>query len=265
MATATSEISVKTVDYPALAADSRQMQIIASNLGGEPMRESDLVRVKTPLGGATQWSIDNNGNVETTDEIVGLLVGVGKRGTLWPSEDPTDQRPVVVTTDLKRGYRVSNDLGTIDPAVLEKYRVGDGEYDWYRLANGPEFGYGSARSGSGRRCKESRVLAILRQGETWPILVTVGPGSLRNIIPFLKRLPCFQHEAVVGLKLTKAKGKGGQPYSQIVPRLVGQVSIAQGDVAKRVYADPIEEMFTAPPLASSIDRDDLGDSEGDDL
>lgn len=263
MATATTEISVKTVDYPALSADSRQMQIIAANLGGEPMREMDLVRVKTPLGGATQWSIEVQGNVETTDEIAGLLVGVGMRGTLWPSEDPTDQRPVIVTTDLRRGYRVSNDLGTIDPAVLERYRIGDGEYDWFRLANSAEFGYGTSRSGSGRRCKESRVLAILRQGETWPLLVTVGPGSLRNIIPFLKRLPCFRHEAVVGLKLVKAKGKGGQPYSQIVPRLIGQVSVAQGEVAKKVYADPIEEMFSAPPLATSVEADDLGD--GDDL
>lgn len=261
MATTSTEISVKTVDYPALAADSRQMQIIASNLGGEPMRETDLVRVKTPLGGSTTWTIDQNGNIETTDEIVGLIVGIGKRGTLWPSEDPTDQRPVIVTTDLRRGFRVSNDLGTIDPAVLERFRVREGEYDWFRLANSAEFGYGTSRSGSGRRCKESRILAILRQGETWPILVTVGPGSLRNVVPFLKRLPCFPHEAVIGLKLSKAKGKGGQPYSQIVPRLVGQVSIEQGAVAKKVYADPIEEMFSAPPLATSVDRDDL---DGDD-
>ena len=257
-------IQAKTVDYPALAADSRQMAIIAKNLGDEPMRETDLVRVKTPLGGSTTWSIDNNGNVETTDEIVGLLVGVGKRGTLWPSEDPTEQRPVIVSTDLRVGYRVSNDLGTIDPAALDRFRLKEGEYDWFRLANSAEFGYGTARSGSGRRCKEARVLAILRQGETWPILVTVGPGSLRNVIPFLKRLPCFTHEAVVGLKLVKAKGKGGQPYSQIVPRLIGQVSIEQGNVAKRVYADPIEAMFSTPPLAASVDASDLGD-DGDDL
>lgn len=245
---ATTALSTKTVDYPALAPNSRQMQIIAANLEGEQMNETDLVRVKTPLGGATQWTIDVDGNVETTDEIVGLLVGVGKKGILWPAEDPSESRPVLVSNDLQIGYRVSDDLGTIDPDALERYRIGDRKYDWAALANSVEFGYGSSRSGSGKRCKEARVLAILRQGETWPILVTVGPGSLRNIIPFLKRLPCFPHEAVVGLKLTKAKGKGGQPYSQIVPRLVGQLSEEQGEVARRTYADPIRAMFAAPPI-----------------
>jgi hypothetical protein len=257
---ATAELSVKTVDYPALAPDSRQMAIIAANLEGEQMHETDLVRVKTPLGGATQWTIDVDGNLTMTDEIVGLLVGVGKKGVLWPEEDPSDARPVIVTNDLQIGYRVSDDIGTsIRPESLEKYRIGDRKYDWVSLSNGPEFGYGSGRGGTGKRCKEARVLAILRQGETWPILVTVGPGSLRNIIPFLKRLPVFPHEAVIGLKLSKAKGRGGQPYSQIVPRLVGTITPEQGEVAKRVYADPVRAMFTAPPIAAAVEADDLGE------
>lgn len=256
---ATAELAVKTVDYPALSPDSRQMQIIAANLEGEGMQETDLVRVKTPLGGATQWSIDVDGNVTTTDEIVGLLVGVGKRGVLWPEEDPSEMRPVLVTNDLQIGYRVSDELGSIAPEALERYRIGDRKYDWVSLSNGPEFGYGSGRNGNGKRCKEARVLAILRHGETWPILVTVGPGSLRNIIPFLKRLPVFPHEAVVGLRLVKAKGKAGQPYSQIVPRLVGTITPTQGEVAKRVYADPIRTMFTTPPLASAVDAGELGE------
>jgi hypothetical protein len=259
---ATTAISVKTVNYPALSADSRQMKIIAANLDGEAMSELDLVRVKTPLGGGTTWNIDNNGNVETCDEIVGLLVGVGKRGVLWPEEDPSDKRPVIVTNDLRDGWLVSNDLGSISPEVLEKYRTGAGRYDWQRLSNGPEFGYGSSRSGSGKRCKESRILAILRDGETWPILVTVGPGSLRNIIPSLKRLPCLQHEAVIGLKLVKAKGKGGQPYSQISMRLVGQLTEEQGEVARTVYVDPIKAMFSAPPAVAALDGAGGDDSDG---
>lgn len=251
-------VSVKTVDFPALSADSRQMRIIQNNLDGEPMRETDLVRVRTPLGGATQWTIDNNGNLETTDEISGLLVAVGKRGVLWPSEDPSESRPVLVTNDLLVGHLVSRDLGTIDPAALEKYRLKEGQYDWAALSTGPEFGYGSNRSGSGKRIKEARVLAILRQGETWPVLVTVGPGSLNNLLPFLKRLPCFFHEAVIGLRLQRAKGRGGQPYSQIVPRLVGQISEEQGEVAERIYAEPLRRMFNEPPASVSME---MGDDE----
>lgn len=244
--------NVKTVNYPSLSPDSRQLRIIEANLDGEPMREQDLVRVKTPTGGGTTWVVNANGNDEPCDEIVGLLVGVAKRGVLWPQDDPTDQRPVIVSNDLLVGYRVSDDLGTIDPKALEKYRVGDRRFDWVALSNSPEFGFGSARGGAGKRAKEARILAILREGDVWPILVTVGPGSLAAWTPFAKRLPSFHYETVVGLKLEKAKGKNGQPYSTIVPRVVGVVTEEQGEVARRIYAEPLKRMFDAPPSGAVV-------------
>jgi hypothetical protein len=239
--------TVKTVNYPALTPDSRQVRIIEANLDGEPMREQDLVRVKTPAGGGTKWIVNIDGNEETTDEIVGLLVCIAKRGVLWPQDDPTDQRPVIVSNDLLVGYRVSDDLGTIKPADLERHRIGDRRYDWDSLSKSAEFGYGSSRGGAGKRVKEARILAILRDGDVWPILVTVGPGSLATWKPFQKRLPGFHYEVVVGLKLEKSKSSGGQPYSVIVPRVVGTVSEEQGEVARRLYTEPLKRMFSAPP------------------
>ena len=249
----TTEIAtVGEVSYAALSAGSRQAAILRANLGDEPMTEMDLVSISTPLGGATTWSYQINGNNETAEELVGLLVAVGKRGELWPTDDPSEKRPVIVSNDLRVGYRVSNDLGTIDPDALEKYRTGDGEYDWVALSNGPEFGYGSARNGSGKRVKESRILAILREGDVWPVLVTVGPGSLASWLPFRKRLPCFHYEAVLGLRLEKAKGGAGQPYSMIVPRLVGELSEEQGEVARQLYTEPLTAMFNAPPAGATV-------------
>ena len=52
---------------------------------------------------------------------------------------------------------------------------------------------------------------------------------MRNFLPFAKRLPDFHYACVVGLKLQKVKSSGGQPYSTIVPRLVGVVSEEQKD------------------------------------
>lgn len=245
--------SVKTIDYPALSADSRQMRIIEANLDGEPMREQDLVRVKTPAGGATKWTVNVAGNDETTDEIVGLLVGIAKRGVLWPSQDPTDQRPIIISNDLLVGYRVSDDLGTeIKPEVLEKYRIGDRKYDWDALSKSTDFGYGSARGGAGKRVKEARILAILREGDVWPMLVTIGAGSLQTWLPFQKRLPSFHYECVVGLRLEKAKSAGGQPYSTIVPRVVGTISEEQGEIARRIYVEPLKRMFSAPPAGATV-------------
>jgi len=242
--------TVEKIEYPALVPDSRQARIIAQNLGDEPMRETDLVRVKTPLGGATKWTVEVNGNQETCDELVGILVGEAKRGVLWPDPNPTEQRPVIISNDLLVGYRVSDDLGSVDPAALEKYRIGDRRYDWAALSSSPEFGYGAG--GAGKRVKESRILAILREGDVWPVLVTVGPGSLAAWLPFRKRLPCFAYEAVLGLRLERAKGSAGQPYSMIVPRLVGELSEEQGEVARQLYTEPLTAMFNAPPAGATV-------------
>lgn len=257
----TTAIATKTIDYPGLAADSRQMRIIEANLEGEPMREQDLVRVKTPAGGGTKWSVPTNGNEEAVDEIVGLCVCIANRGVLWPQDDPTDQRPVIVTNDLLVGYRVSDDLGTIDPKALEKYRIGDRRYDWVGLSNSTEFGFKSARGGEGKKCKESRVVAVLREGEMWPVLVTVGPGSLGGFISWKKRLPSFHYECVIGLKLEKAKSKGGQPYSLIVPRVIGQISEEQGEAARRIYVEPLKRMFSAPPFGAVVEAGGDHDEE----
>ena len=97
------------------------------------------------------------------------------------------------------------------------------------------------------------MLAILRQGETWPLLVTVGPGSLRNFLPFAKRLPDFHYACVVGLKLAKVKSSGGQPYSTIVPRLVGVVSEEQAEMARVTYTEPLKRMFSATPVGATVD------------
>ena len=245
--------NVKTIDYPALSPNSRQARIIAANLGSEPMREQDLIRVPTPSGGGTMWSFDNQGNIETTEEIVGLLVAEGVRGFLWPKEDPSEMRPVIASHDGLVGYRVSDELGDCDPKALEKYRIGDRKYDWVGLSTGPEFGWGSGKGGGrSRRVKESKVLAILREGEVWPVLVTVGPGSLGAWNPWRKRLPAFGYECVVGLKLQKVKNAGGQPYSQIVPRLVGVISEEQGEVCEKVYHKPLTAMFSAPPAGAGV-------------
>ena len=240
------------IDLPFLNADSRQMRIIEANLDGEPIRKSDLARVKTPTGGGTTWIVPTNGNDEPTDEIVGLCVAIAKQGVLWPQDDPTDQRPVVVSTDLVTGYRVSDDLGSIDPKALERYRTGDRRYDWVAMSKSPEFGYGSARGGAGKRCKESRLLAILRDGDVWPITVTIGAGSLATWAPFQKTLPSFHYECILGLRLEKAKGKNGQPYSTIVPRVVGLISEAQGEVARRIYVEPLKAMFSATPAGPAV-------------
>ena len=243
----TTALANTSTPFAGLTPGSRQMAIIAANLEGEGISEMDLTKVRTPAGGGTTWEIDNQGNIETAPEIVGILVAIGKRGLLWPYDEIGEEPPVIVTNDLVTGYRVSDKLGGIDATALDQYRIGDRRYDWAALSEGPEFGPKSGKGGVGKRVKESRTLAILRDGDVWPVLISIGPGSLGTFMPFLKKLPCFHYEAVIGLKLQKEKSKSGVTYSMIVPRLAGQLTEEQGEFVRKMYTEPMKRTFSALP------------------
>jgi len=243
----TTALANTSTPFAGLTPGSRQMAIIAANLEGEGISEMDLTKVRTPAGGGTTWEIDNQGNTETSQEIVGILVAIGKRGLLWPYDEIGEEPPVIVSNDLVTGYRVSDKLGSIDATALDQYRIGDRRYDWAALSEGPEFGPKSGKGGVGKRVKESRTLAILRDGDVWPVLISIGPGSLGTFMPFLKKLPCFHYEAVIGLKLQKEKSKSGVTYSMIVPRLAGQLTEEQGEFVRKMYTEPMKRTFSALP------------------
>jgi hypothetical protein len=246
MSTTTEIATVGEVSYAALTAGSRQAAILRHNLGGNPMTELDLPLVKQPVH-STTWRFEVNGNEETTDEIQGLLVGTGIRGALWPSEDPTGQRPVVLSHDGIVGYKVSEVLGTIDPDSLERYRTGDGEYDWIALRQSKEFGFDAVKNGGKKRVKESKLLAILRPGEVWPLRVRASAASIGGIEHFIRTLSCFDYEAFVGLRLVREKTSNGVEYTKVAPRLIGTISEEQGEMARQIYYEPLQAMFSARP------------------
>jgi hypothetical protein len=228
--------------FVALRPDSDAREALLANLGpGETLLASDLPRVPTPAGGGKMWGWTDSGNNEqTAKSIDGILVFYGVRGTLWGSEEPQGKvSPVLVSYDLITGHRVNDDIGDLDAEALESCRTGDRTYDWQRL---PYNQYGTSKSGRGKRCKESRLLAVLRQDETWPLLVTAGPGSLKTVVPFVKRLAVPHFRAIVSLTLDKVENAGGQPYSQIVPKLLGSLTKEEGEIVKRMYTIPLSRV-----------------------
>jgi hypothetical protein len=87
-------------------------------------------------------------------------------------------------------------------------------------------------------------MAILRADEAWPLLVSAGVGSLKTVTPFVKRLSVPHFRAVVSLTLDKVENAGGQPYSQIVPKLIGTISKEEGEIVKRLYTVPLSKVNT---------------------
>lgn len=230
--------------FLALRPDSDVREALLANLGpGETLQASDLPRVPTPAGGGKMWNWTDGGNNEqTAKSIDGVLVYYGARGTLWGSESPqSGVQPVLVSYDLMTAVRMNDDIGDLDADVLESCRTGDRTYDWTLL---PYNQYGTGKGGHGKRCKESRLLAILRADEAWPLLVTAGPGSLKTVTPFVKRLPVPHFRAEVSLTLEKVESAGGQPYSQIVPKLNGTISREEGEIVRRLYTVPLSRIVS---------------------
>lgn len=237
--------------FLALRPDSDVREALMANLGpGESLSATDLPRVPTPAGGAKMWSwIDAGNNDQSAKSIDGVLVYYGVRGVLWGSEEPTaGTQPVLVTHDLMTATRVNDDIGDLDEEVLESCRVGDRQYDWQRLPYNrfpSEGGLGS--SGRSKRCKESRLLAILREDEAWPLLVTASVGSLKTVAPFVRRLAVPHYRAIVSLTLDRVENGAGQAYSQIVPKYLGEISKAEGELVKRLYTEPLSRVVHDMP------------------
>lgn len=239
---------VEDAGFLALAGDGDFKEAMQANLStGESISVGDLIRIKTPAGGGRTWQYVNSDGAEVECKaITGLMVLVAPLGQLWGSEDMTKgERPVLTSYDLQTAVRTNDSLGDINADDLERFRIGDRTYDWEAMGKeGSPFGWGSGKGGVGRRLKESRTVAILQHGEAWPVLLSIGAGSLATFCPFVRRLKVAHYRAVVSLTLQKVASKSGIDYSQVVPELVGTISREEGLVIKSLYTDPLMRIAT---------------------
>ena len=238
------------------------MNAVRANLDatGESLSASDLIRVPTPTAGGTTWCIPGPAGDESAKSIAGVLCFYQKCGVLWPSLDTQPgAMPVLRTWDLE----IAEQIGPI-PAdmldVLEPCRIDERHFDWAKCGYNQ---WGSGKNGFGKRCKEQRLLFVLRENALLPLLITVQPGSLKSVVKFVKSLGLqsqipYYCCAIIDLSLEKVVNRGGQPYSQIVPKLVGTLSEADGEMVKKQWTDPLAEIVRNVAL----DRVDAAEEDG---
>lgn len=232
-------------DYVALAENSDVGEIVRANLGeGEAFDVSLLTRVKVPSGGGTTWTIPTVEGDENAKVLEGAFLHWSKQGLLWPHEEPVEgDQPILVSYDLETA-----ELRGPIPAelndTLERFRLSDTTYDWRGLAadNGP-FGYGTGKSGHGKRVKEQRLVVLLRKGDIMPTVVTVPPGSLKNFAKLMFGMTNFQlpyWKTAVRLTLEKATSRGGQPFAKIAFSVAGRLDPETADMLRRLYGSKLE-------------------------
>lgn len=235
--------------------DNDVRQSIAENLAREAQFSmSDLVHVPTPTGGITKWTFNDIDGEKTVDAITGLCVLYSLGGTLWPTEGSAipGTLPYLRTDDLVTAYRVGDDSGDLPVDEIEKFRLPNGLYDWARMTNdkaGGIFGWGTGQTGKGKRVTEYRVICLLRENDSFPLLFRAGPGSLKDVKKFFIRLHPWWR-SVVTLKLKKATGVRGA-YSVMDPSFVGWISKEEGEAIRAMYVEPLRRMVNQLPLPIS--------------
>jgi len=147
---------------------------------------------------------------------------------------------VLIANDMVVAHRVSDDIGDLDPKVLEAARIGDRTYAVDKLAYAK---WGSGPNGKGTRMRESRIVCILREEDAWPLLIQVGVMSCRPLSDFFVRLAVPYYQAIIGLSLTKEQNGAGQPYARVKPRQVGKLTSSEGKVLHDTYTVAISRMM----------------------
>ena len=232
--------------FPALKPDSGLA--VAQAINGESFDVNTLVKVKTPAQGSTTWLYDDGfGNEISSKEISGALVVYDKRAVLWPSEGEAVEgaKPVLISNDLVWARKVGDDLGDLKQELLDE--VYDEELNRYDIRSSEQGGafyyseFGSSKTG-GPRMKQQRILGVLPPGEELPLLITVQPGSLGNIVPIMQRLTFAHFRATVKLTLEESKSASGVKYSQIrmaVTNAKDPLPIEIGEMLRKMYTAPL--------------------------
>lgn len=234
---ATKNALAKIEDYRALAADAKDiLAAVRENIGNERVTDRDLDRITLPLGGSQNWAVPTLDGEESVKSLDGIIVHWTSPRAYW-----TDSMDGVGGSTPPDCFSPDGEFGTGDPG-------GD-------CFTCPLNQWGSADHGSGKACKEKRMLFLLRPNSMLPVVVQVPSTSIQPLKRYFLRLAdnAMPYWTVVTqLKLEKAQSGGGIAYSRIVPTTGGPVPEEQRGQLK-AYVDAIKPMVAQTVV---VERDE---------
>lgn len=231
----------------ALINDSASLKSMIYNLQGEQISEFDLDRVKVPAGGGTAFQVPTLEGIKNQDFLEGIVLHIGIRRSYWEDPNPTGVPPSCYSVDGLRG-------------------IGDPGGDCGAC---PFNQFGSAinaqgKQGRGKRCREMRVMLLIRPEDRLPLVVLAPPASIKAVKQWLMRLPVFMYQAVIRLTLDTDKNKDGITYSKLVPEYRGAISTQAAEGLQR-YAKTLKQVIVgkAPVTSDFIDEEWPEELDGD--
>jgi len=183
-------------------------------------------RVKIPSGGGLAFEVpgDDEENPDMVKEIVGVIVDHYPVNAYWQDKYAGQNNPP-------------------NCASMDGVRGTDRDTGEVRACNScPYNAFGTAEDGRGKACKNMHRIYILRDGELFPLLLTLPPTSLKNFANYLAKRVLGRGkkscEVVTKISLKKATSSQGIAYSQAAFSLVG---VLPAEIAEKMkmYAEHI--------------------------
>lgn len=226
----TTELAVyKKQQIIALDTSNKKVDALLFNMkeaGG--IKDSDLIKIKNPSGGALAWEVPNGDEVEYKKTLRGIIIGKTPRRTLWKDKSiGSGEVPVCSSNDMIRGTIRKHEDGSLDvPENLLAIGMPGGGTN--ECAGCPFNEWGTAVDGKGnptrgKACQETLNVYLLCENEVLPYKLSIPGGSLKSFGDALKKLPVRWTNAVIELSLKKAKNEQGVEYAQYEAKAVGEL------------------------------------------
>ena len=174
-------------------------------------------RVKIPSGGGLAFEIPLDDEVDTVKEFVGVIVDHQRVNVHWASVLPGQGQPSACSS-------VDGKTGVAAP---------DADLAWagrtQACAECPLNQWGSDEGGGGgKACKNMVRIYIVREGDAFPLMLTLPPTSIRNWANYLAKRVLAKglrpHQVVTRIGLKREQSRGGITYSQATFKPVGVLS-----------------------------------------
>lgn len=227
--------------YPALAPDPEMAAMLAESMDGIELTAQDLPRVRVPSGGGQFWTIVQNGEETPVKELTGVLVLHKPQRVFWTNPEPSGLAPECFSVDNLRPepgglYAPGGERAGLNPSGLCK--------------NCPmSQAQSDLKGGRGSACKEQKLLFMICEGMTLPLVVVAPPSSLRSIKQYVISLvqsstPWWGVKTT--LTLEKAQNSTGNEFARIAPKAAGKLE--PGEIKAVVsYKDYIKGLIDAAP------------------
>jgi len=195
-------------------------------------------KVKIPAGGGLMFEvIGDDGSPEPVKEIEGVILYHHATNSFYKEKYTGGNNPP--------------DCGSYDGKIGEGNPGGS-------CGNCPYNQFGSGDNGNGKACKNKRRIFILREGEVFPIMLSLPTGSLKEFTNFVRRLVTKgkrSHTLVTKISLKKATSSTGIQFSQAVFSI--KRNLTEDEVSAVLpLVDHIKEL--SKNIALDLDSDNAG-------